>query len=248
MKSSGNKLVDGLKTHTSSVSFDEPSARAALESLLTQPLLPVERDHVESQMRNFAGYWFISRLGHKYTPISAEMFKLTRRVEQDGITADVPTFFSMDFRVSEPSKEVEIKTRYKGSGTYDTWRDIAIKARVPPVIPEARTAYVGAVKFAASITQKAFDDDLLCRILTASPHYPLPVNAGYTMIWAPDKVELRDVTPVPEDPALIMKYWGVHFLVHRWDSDHERPLAPLITNFQREFSYASGSLREPAKE
>ena len=235
-----NILVDTLAENQQRLEFDEAQAREALERILTQPLLPVERDQIVRQARNFAASWIVTRVASRYDFVSKEIWGLKREMVYGNSSLTVPTLFRAKMGENLEKGVAEIDA--SGKDIYGHAKQFKVRAEVPTITDEAREAYIKAVRYSAQITSRAFRDPLVGRIMSTQK-IPLPVNSTYSLVWAPDKLVVEDVTPVPIDPAIIMTYEDLNFVVYKWDIDNERPISPLLKNFQESFKW--GSIQKP---
>lgn len=236
MSDETNLLVEALDSHRARMEFDEMSSREALEKILSQSLLPFEREIITNHAKQFAMGWMGSRLTPKYDLVSREIWDLKREVPygESGKGVKVPTLFRVN--LDKLPEDGLYKIRVSNSSYHS--ENFDIQAEIPELTPEARRAHFDAIRHCASVTQEAFEDNLVGRILASNRDFPLPIDATYHLIWAPEKVELKRVTPVPYDPAIIMSYAGANMVVYQWDGANERPLGPMLKNFQEEFKFA----------
>jgi len=215
--------------------FDLERARAMLEKTLSQPLLPCEQEQVGESSRLYVGYWATAHLYENYPQVvSQELFELKRPVAVkdrygDTSTIEIPSILSVDVRTKIPAI---VSEKIEFEGRNDVFE---MRVEVPSFTPEAREAYVEALRTSANIAHEAYEDPLIRRVLANNRDVPLPTDSTYRIIWAPEEISLRDVTPRPKDPALIQTYWGTHFVVFTWEREKERPIEAFIKEFSTSF-------------
>lgn len=234
-------LTASLDSCRREIVFDEPKARKVLEETLAQPLLPCETAQVLEGERRYAAYWLTSRVAQEYPIISEELFKLTRNLQHRVSTreienAPVPTIWAVP--LDKPIQKTEVK-EIKGSvsvpGGYTETRFFTARAEVPEFTAEARAAYLESLATAAEISRDAYREPLVAKILLAT-NISLPHQATYKMIWAPEHVSVTAIAPSPKDPAIIMCYGRMNFLVHKWNTPNERPIDSFLRDFSAAFS------------
>ncbi len=233
----------GLKKHSGDIVFETDKARKMLEEVLNHPFTPFEKSATEKlvqQARLFAGYWFMQNINQRYAYISSELFKLNRRFKHlnergSNIELETPMIWSVDTGFAGSVEKIAKRVvRYEGyySGEFE------LQAEIPTLPIEAQEAYLKALRFNIDLTKRAIDDPLMKKIIIGGKYGNnlLPINSRFKIIWAPEIVQIKEIAPVPKDPALILNYEDdARFLVYKWDAPNERPLEDLLREFTTSF-------------
>lgn len=233
-------LTGILEQNKRVLTYYEESARAKVEQLLAQPLLPAEQTKVYGTLEKFVTLNFVHQLSKKYPIVSGDIFEQHReeklkvktndRYETEReYTAIVPIV------VSIPLESIRVGEDYtrvvKGSREDSTYHDdIKISCTIPEIIPEARVALAEAIITSADLTAKAYKDNLLSRILVKDrmkkePVLGGPLLADYHLIWAPS---VWNAEVVEKDPAILMNFAGVNMLVYHWTIPEEASLDAML--------------------
>jgi len=215
--------------------FDEEKAKSKLEGILFQPMLPSEREKIEKQVILYGGCWFERRVNERYAQLDPLIFSINRAIKFNSDQIIFPTIFDAELG----SKEDFVTYRSRG-GKYGN--DYDVKAEIPSIPREALVERWKMVSYMGQLIAEAFKDPLMSRIIQ---EYPCVIerelNGKFKVIWAPDKVEIGKVAPVPGDPAIVYDRpeteslpRTVH-LIYKWDIEGERDITYLLTDFVRSF-------------
>mgnify|MGYP001574195031 CR=1 FL=1 len=245
-----------IDTHKSIFEFNEQKARSMLEETLYKPLLPSEREKIALQVQSYALHWFTKKMNEQYSQLDPLIFSLMRSIQAD--THDSPSFpvlFSVNLEKEIPTV---VKHRWHG-GKYSN--DYDIQARVPKLTREAITAYWKARAHNNHLIGEAYKDSLLVRILQEYPNIVRrQVSGTFRMIWAPDEVTVRQIAPIPRDPAIIFDTQSETYedksglprtlhILYKWDASGERDISDLVQEFITSFPQAEiKSLKENGHE
>ena len=240
-----NLLSESLKEHEKKApkNLAELSAqqRRKVEDLLSPLLLPSEQERVYEQLRRFVTRDFGYQLAEKYSVISDEIFKLKRKAKvhyQD-------SYVNGDYLCEVPSI-VEIPLQEENDGTFKVRAEaegetnrratiLELSCPIPEIIPEARASYAEAKAYCAETTAKAYRDPLISRILLGinekKQELRTPLDAEYSLVWAPSTWTADKIIIPEKDPAILMEYCGWRFLVHQWEIPKERSLDAVLREF-----------------
>jgi len=243
METQTQPLIQLLEQNKRVLTYYEDSARAKVEQLLAQPLLPAEQNKVYETLGKFIKLNFIHELSKKYPIISSEIFderkeekvkiKTKDRFEsEEEYTVTLPIVVSIPLENIRAGENYTFATKGKiESNSYP--KDIKVSCAIPEIIPEARIALSEAIIMSAELTAKAYKDDLLSKILIRDrmnerPAIGGPLNAGYNLIWAPSK---WNAEIVEKDPAILMKFAGTNMLVYHWTIPEETSLDAMLREY-----------------
>ncbi len=227
-------LTATLKQGQVKVEFDEARARELLDYIISRPLLVINHDKVIERARNFVSNWFIQEAARSYALISPEVFDRKRKITQNN-KLEIQLLFRVPIQEMDEKEHVVLDI----DGGYSHGR-YQVKAEIPELTYEARDAYIKTLSFNADLAKRAYADPLIQKILATDRRIKTPYEAEFSVIWAPEKVEVDKVTPVPRDPALVMSYsQHAHFRVYQWDAPGEYPLEAMLKEFITSFPQAT---------
>ncbi len=238
-----NRLTAAINSHRKKVDSQIDKARAQVERLLSQTLLPNEQDKVYGLLKDFATTYFIHGIAEQYPLISEDIFQERVRTELTAkdrygspheYVTKVPVVLKLDF--DQKGKDVfDMHVKGKRIDVRSEEEDLSIRCSVPEIVPEARAALLESMGFNARLIAQAYRDPLVSRILMrdkiSTREIPEPTDSQYSLVWAPSTWDAR---VVEKDPAIFMKYLGRNFLVYQWDIPEEKSLDVMLREFREE--------------
>lgn len=238
-------LTTTLSQNQVKVEFNEARARELLDHIISRPLLVIDHDEVMNKARNFVSNWFIQEAARSYPMISSEVFERKRKISYGTRILEIPLLFKIPLNEIKGKGHSVLQVDNKG---FD-YAQYHIQAETPELTTEVREAYIKALFFNADLTKRAYTDPLIQKILATDRTFKSPYDAEFSIIWAPEKVEVNKVTPVPRDPALIMSYTQyAYFCIHKWDIPGEYPLEAMLKEFITSFPQATVSKQDRVED
>jgi hypothetical protein len=236
-------LTELINQNKRVLTYYEDSARAKVEQLLAQPLLPAEQNKIYETLGKFIKLNFVHELSKKYPIISNEIFderkeekvkvKTNDRYEAEReYTIPLPVVVRISLDRIRAGEDYMFVTKGKRESNNYT-EDVRVSCTIPEITPEARIALSEAIVTSAELTAKAYKDNLLSRILIRDrmnehPAIGGPLGAGYNLIWAPSS---WNAEIIEKDPAILMNYAGTNMLVYHWTIPEEKSLDAMLREY-----------------
>lgn len=210
------RLYEGNERRTDLRKHIADHARSAHEDLYAQP----------GDLRKALDYLTAEYImaGSKYAEIDESMFSLQRGIKYLGKDLTIPLFVRNRFG-SKVSWEFEksYDDPYKSKLTYKV-------SCAPPPVPKAiKDAAKKALKLFYAGMQAGLDVPIIGdNIMREQEPYSL------WTYWIPDASQLKIVVEEEvRDPLLVAKVFDRHFLVTRWEVEHEEPYLHYLAEYKK---------------
>lgn len=235
-------LAKAIHSSKVTLQYNEQSARAKLEELLSQPLLPAEQQKIYEVLKKFVGMEFLNQLAKKYPIVSDNIFKLTKeetlKIENrhnEEYIVKVPLVVQISLEDSKIEDVYHARAEgRKIRSDYDNV-EVNIACTIPELTSEARSALAEAIKYSAELTAKAYQDTLVSKVMVRDRlrerSLEGPLKANYNLVWAPS---IWNARVVEKDPAIFMRYAGKNLLIHQWEIPEETSLDGLLKEFRED--------------